>query len=136
MADPINSELHKPRLFQGGELRERRLARKQEEIRQSALREAHFALARDLKTAEPAALAALSDAHRMVDLWEANKTCSPFYINSWRQLLSGTPEEVSVALSRMDPKWESALIQNTPFGHYVKSFSSLEQSPEQTGDLP
>ena len=70
----------------------------------------------DLLREEPAVVAALEDARSMVELWARDKTCSPFYIDSWRRLLSGSAREVGAALTYMDKKWGPALLQNSPFG--------------------
>ena len=98
------------------EITERRQARMQQSLRTLSLQKAHWRLALDLLLEDPAAVTAIADARRMVDLWQREKTCSAFYIDTWRTLLAGTPREVGTALARMDPQWESALLQNSPFG--------------------
>lgn len=95
---------------------ERRQARQQQALRSLALQNAHLRIALDLLLEEPTVVAALDAARSTVDLWARNKVCSAFYIDTWRGLLSGTAREVGTALARMDKNWESALLQNSPFG--------------------
>ena len=83
------------------------------------LHNAHLRLALDLILEKPAALAALADARNMVALWARERTCSAFYIDTWRALLEGAPGDAARALAQMDPQWESALMQNSPFGAIV-----------------
>jgi transcriptional regulator with XRE-family HTH domain len=98
------------------DLAERRQARQQISLRMLALQNAHLRIALDLVLGEPAAPVALDAARDMVELWAREKVCSAFYIDTWRQLLSGSARDVGAALARMDKKWESALLQNSPFG--------------------
>ena len=98
------------------ELAERRQARRQQAIRIRSLKKLHSRIALDLLREEPAVVAALGDARNMVELWAREEVCSPFYINSWRRMLSGSATEVGAAMAHMDKDWESALLQNSPFG--------------------
>lgn len=98
------------------DIAERRQARQQLSLRMLTLQNAHLRVALDLLLDEPAANAALSTARDMVALWAREKTCSAFYIDSWRRLLSGSSRDVGEALARMDKNWEPALLQNSPFG--------------------
>lgn len=98
------------------ERHERRRARTRAEQHLHALRTEHLHIARDLLCSEPAAITALDDARRMVEVWSQNATCSSFYIDNWRELLCGAPAEVGKALTHIDAKWEAALLQNSPFG--------------------
>ena len=95
---------------------ERLLARAQINERNLRLHNAHLRLALDLLLDKPAALAALDAARGMVALWARERTCSAFYIDTWRKLLEGAPGDAARALAQMDAQWESALVQNSPFG--------------------
>ena len=101
------------------ELAERRQARLQQTVRVQSLQKAHLRIALNLLLDDPVTVRALDDARKMVDLWEREQVCSPFYIDTWRTLLNGLPGEVGAALSRIDEKWESALLQNSPFGSMI-----------------
>lgn len=98
------------------DLAERRQARQQLSLRMLALQNAHLRIALDLLLDDPATVAALDQARAMVELWARDKVCSAFYIDTWRTLLAGSASEVGSALARMDKTWESALMQNSPFG--------------------
>ena len=95
---------------------ERQLARAQMNERNLKLQNAHLRLALDLILEKPAACAARADARNMVELWSRARTCSPFYIDAWRKILQGPAMDVGKALAQMDSQWESALMQNSPFG--------------------
>ena len=98
------------------DLAERRQVRQQHAIRMLTLQKAHLRIALNLLLDEPAMAAALDAARDMVELWAREKVCSAYYIDSWRRLLSGSAHEVGAALARIDKQWESALLQNSPFG--------------------
>lgn len=63
---------------------------------------------------------ALEDARKMVDLWEHNAVCGPFYIDSWKRILTGSAQEVGRAIASIDAEWADALFQNTPFGPLLR----------------
>ena len=98
------------------ELDERRRARRQQAIRIRSLKKLHLRISLDLLREVPAVVAALGDARNMVELWAREELCSPFYIDSWRRMLSGSASEVGAAMAHMDKDWESALLQKSPFG--------------------
>ncbi len=98
---------------------ERLIARAHMNERNLKLHNAHLRLALDLILEKPAALAALADARNMVALWARERTCSAFYIDTWRTLLEGAPGDAARALAQMDQQWESALMQHSPFGAIV-----------------
>ena len=99
---------------------ERKQARLRQTVRIQSLQKAHLRIALDLMLGEPTTIKALRDARKMVDLWERDRVCSPFYIKSWKKILGGVPREVGKALSCIDQDWEPALLQNTPFGSLIK----------------
>lgn len=101
------------------DLAERRQARLQQTVRMQSLQKAHLRIALNLLLDEPSAIEALRDARKMIDLWERDRVCSLFYIETWKRVLSGLPREVGKALSCIDEKWEPALLQNTPFGSLI-----------------
>ena len=105
------------------ELTERRQARLHQTVRVQSLQNSHLRIALSLLLDEPSAVQALEDARKMVDLWEREQVCSPFYIDTWKRLLNGSPREVGTALSRIDGKWEAALLQNSPFGSLINQLT-------------
>ena len=104
---------------------QRKQARLQNAFRMQALQSAHRRIALDLMQGDPSMAKAMIEARRMVEIWERDKTCSPFYIRSWKAVLRGSAREVGKALSRLDQKWELALLQNTPFGSLIAARSEL-----------
>lgn len=102
-----------------GNIAQRRQARLEQAARIEALQGAHFRIALNLVLGEPSAIAGLEEAREMVNLWERERVCSPFYIDAWKRVLKGSPREVGKALSRLDERWAPALLQNTPFGSLV-----------------
>jgi transcriptional regulator with XRE-family HTH domain len=103
------------------DLAARRSARAAAAARMHQLRARHIRLAARLLANEPAARDALREARAMVVLWERGKVCSAWYIDTWKALLVGTPRKVGAALASLDEKWESALLQNTPFAFALES---------------
>ena len=104
---------------------QRKHARFQNAFRMQTLQSAHRRIALDLLQDDPAMAGAMIEARKMVDIWERDKTCSPFYIKRWKAVLRGSAREVGKALSRLDKKWELALLQNTPFGSLIAKKSEL-----------
>lgn len=58
----------------------------------------------------------LSRARNQVDKWMRDRTCSPWYVQKWSQMLLGTPAAVAEKMRAVDPEERMALFQNTPFG--------------------
>ena len=106
-------------------LAQRRQARLQNAFRMQSLQSAHRRIALDLLQEEPSIAKALADARQMVELWEQKQTCSSFYIETWKRVLSGSLREVGAALSQLDESWEPALLQNTPFGSLIAKNNEL-----------
>ncbi len=98
------------------EIAARRLARARMNERNVMLINAHLRIALDLISRKPEAITALEEARERVALWAREATCSAFYIESWRKALDGAPAGVGRALANLDPQWELALMQNSPFG--------------------
>ncbi len=99
----------------------RRIARLEQGVKIQSTREAHLRLAVLMLGDAAAGKPIVDDARKTVNLWRANKSCSPFYIESWQKLLAGSVREVGRALGAMDERWSNALLQNTPFSHALFS---------------
>lgn len=98
---------------------QRRQARLEQSARMQALQCDHLRIALNLLLGEPSTVKELAAARKMVDLWQRERVCSPFYIDMWKRVLKGAPREVGKALFRIDEKWRPALLQNTPFGSLI-----------------
>ena len=99
----------------------RRLARLEQGAKVQSAREAHLRLAVLMLGDAVAGKPLIDDARKTVSVWRANKSCSPFYIESWEALLKGSVKEVGKSLGAMDERWSNALLQNTPFSSAVFS---------------
>ena len=99
----------------------RRLARLEQDAKVQSAREAHLRLAVLMLGDAVAGKPLIDDARKTVSVWRANKSCSPFYIESWEALLKGSVREVGRSLGAMDERWSNALLQNTPFSSAVFS---------------
>jgi transcriptional regulator with XRE-family HTH domain len=93
----------------------RRLARLEHDAKVQLAKEAHLRLAVLMLGNAVAGKPLIDDAKKTVRLWRVTKSCSPFYIESWESLLSGSVREVGRSLGAMDERWSNALLQNTPF---------------------
>jgi transcriptional regulator with XRE-family HTH domain len=93
----------------------RRLARLVQDANVQARKEAHLRLALLMLTDAAAAKPLVTEARNTVRVWRTNKSCSPFYIDAWDKILTGTPRDVGKSIAAMDARWENALHQNTPF---------------------
>ena len=102
-----------------GILLQRKQARFQNTFRMLSLQSAHRRIALDLLQGEPSMVEAIAEARKMLEIWERDKTCSPFYIKRWKEVLRGSARKVGKALSQLDEEWEFALFQNTPFGSLI-----------------
>ena len=97
----------------------RRLARLEQGAKVQSAREAHLRLAVLMLGDAAAGKPLIDDARKTVSVWRANKSCSPFYIESWEVLLKGTVKEVGRSLGAIDERWFNALLQNTPFSNVL-----------------
>ena len=93
----------------------RRLVRLEQGAKVQLAREAHLRLAVLMLGDAVAGKPLIDDARKTVSVWRANKSCSPFYIESWEALLKGSVREVGKSLGAIDERWSNALLQNTPF---------------------
>ena len=57
----------------------------------------------------------LARAQAQVNLWERDLLCATVYITRWRAALAGGPDAIQANILD-DPKWATALVQNSPFG--------------------
>jgi len=83
-------------------------------LRQEELRQRHLRVALSLYQDPHSAPAKIDRALKQVSLWEERKSCSPRYIERWRQVLAGEPAEVAAAMACLG-EWENAMFQNTPW---------------------
>ena len=97
----------------------RRLARLEQGAKVQSAREAHLRLAVLMLGDAAAGKPLIDDARKTVSVWRANKSCSPFYIESWEALLKGSVKEVGRSLGAIDERWSNALLQNTPFSNVL-----------------
>ena len=92
----------------------RRMARLEQELRLHQQRERHLRLALELANDERAAAPKVAKARERVELWRAKKSCSPFYIERWSQLLAQRPRKIAKDMSSLG-EWQDALFQNSPW---------------------
>lgn len=92
----------------------RKLARLHQEVKLREQRERHLRLAFGLAEDEQAAAEGIAKARERVELWRRKKSCSPFYIDRWSQLLALPPRQLAREMFRLGD-WEAALFQNSPW---------------------
>jgi transcriptional regulator with XRE-family HTH domain len=92
----------------------RKVARLEQEIRLRQQRERHLRLAIELVEDESAAAAKVAKAKERVELWRKNRSCSPFYIDRWSQLLAQPPHKIAKEMSSLG-EWQDAMFQNSPW---------------------
>jgi transcriptional regulator with XRE-family HTH domain len=92
----------------------RKLARLEQEIKRLERRERHLRLAVRIAEDESAAAALVARARQRVDLWRRNRSCSPFYIDRWSQVLALRPREIAKEMASLG-EWEDAMLQNSPW---------------------
>lgn len=92
----------------------RKLARLEQDKKLNEQRVRHLRLAVDLATDARAAREKIAKARERVELWRRNKSCSPYYIDRWSQLLALPPKRVAKEMSSFG-EWEDALFQNSPW---------------------
>jgi transcriptional regulator with XRE-family HTH domain len=92
----------------------RKLARLERERKLEQQRNRHLRLAIELADDEKAAAAMVARARARVDLWRRKRSCSPFYIERWSQILALPPRKLARAMASLG-EWEDALFQNSPW---------------------
>jgi transcriptional regulator with XRE-family HTH domain len=104
-----------PSFDQAGRDSLRKVARLEQEIRLRQQRERHLRLAIELVGDESAAAAAkVAKAKERVELWRKNRSCSPYYIERWSQLLAQEPRKIAKEMCSLG-EWQDAMFQNSPW---------------------
>ncbi len=89
---------------------ERQLVRLEHAVALERQKNRHLRLAMQLTPA------GVRDARKQVNLWSERNTCSQFYIDQWRDMLSGSPSAVARKIAKCaESEWANALFQNSPF---------------------
>lgn len=95
-------------------LAERQRARLEHQLQLDRQRIRHLRLALELAGDPRSAQRRINAARRVVGLWAQNRTCSPFYIKRWSELLALPARELAGKMACLG-EWEDALFQNTPW---------------------
>ena len=103
-----------PQIVQPGRDGSRKLARLEQELKLRQQRERHLRLAIELADDEAAAAPKVAKAKERVELWRKNRSCSPFYIERWSQLLAQPPRKMAKEMSSLG-EWQDAMFQNSPW---------------------
>lgn len=103
-----------PRLDVSGCSDPRRQARLEQEMKRLARRERHLRLALRLADDGPDAAELAASARQRVELWRRNRSCSPFYIDTWARITALPPREIAQQMSTFG-EWEDAMFQNSPW---------------------
>ena len=97
------------------QLRARQQARLEKVARDRALRRLHQRAARLLANASRAPQL-IEKASATVSRWEAQRTCSPNYIERWRTILANPSQGMRDEVLDPQAPYGLALMQNSPFG--------------------
>ena len=92
----------------------RRQARLEQGYRLERNRSRHLQLALELLTDAPAARQRISTAKARVALWREKRSCSPYYIERWSEVLALPPHRLAKAMGSFG-EWEAAMFQNSPW---------------------
>ncbi len=104
-----------PRLSAGASPDPGRLAaRLAHRERLHAQRERHLRLAVELAADSRAARGRIARAREAVELWRRKRSCSPYYIRRWTELLALPPAQLARRMASLG-EWEDAMFQNTPW---------------------
>jgi transcriptional regulator with XRE-family HTH domain len=103
-----------PQIAQTNRDASRKLARLEQELKIRQQRERHLRLAIELVDDEVEAAAKVAKAKERVDLWRKNRSCSPFYIERWSELLDQAPRKMAKEMSALGD-WQDAMFQNSPW---------------------
>lgn len=104
-----------PRIVDGaGTDGARQRARVEQQKSVEERRRRHYRLAIELAGDEKAAAALIAKARKRVALWRSNRSCSPYYIERWSQLLDLPPRDLAMAMTSLG-EWQDALFQNSPW---------------------
>lgn len=94
---------------------QRRIARLEHRLAVGKRRNLHLRVANMIAASPGKARELVSQALLQVAQWERHQTCSPFYIDKWRKILSLRRGKIAEFLSGSSD-WLDALFQNSPFG--------------------
>jgi transcriptional regulator with XRE-family HTH domain len=93
-------------------------ARLQARLEQQAMREQqrarHLRLAVDFTADEQCAASMIAKAQERVALWRSKRSCSPYYIERWSEILALPPRRLGQAMASFG-EWEDAMFQNSPW---------------------
>ncbi len=92
----------------------RKLARAEHARKLEHQRNRHLRLAIALVDDEEVAAAMVEKARARVALWRSKRSCSPYYIERWAELLAMPPRKLARAMAALG-EWEDALFQNSPW---------------------
>lgn len=92
----------------------RRQARLEQGYRLERNRSRHLQLALELLTDAPAARQRIATAKARVALWREKRSCSPYYIERWSEVLALPPHRLAKAMGAFGD-WEAAMFQNSPW---------------------
>lgn len=92
----------------------RKQARLEHQRKLDQQRNRHLRLAIDLAEDGQEASAMIAKARERVELWRRKRSCSPFYIERWSELLGLPPRKLAKAMASLG-EWEDALFQNSPW---------------------
>jgi transcriptional regulator with XRE-family HTH domain len=107
-------EVH-PKMVEGGAADDaRKQARLEQQNKLEQQRSRHLRLAIDLADDEQAASGMIAKARERVELWRRKRTCSPYYVERWSQLLDLPPRKMAKEMASLGA-WENALFQNSPW---------------------
>jgi transcriptional regulator with XRE-family HTH domain len=89
-------------------------ARLEQQAKLEQQRSRHLRLAVDLAVDEQFAAGMIDEARDRVALWRSKRSCSPYYIERWSEILALPPRGVAQAMASLG-EWEDAMFQNSPW---------------------
>ena len=89
-------------------------ARFEQQAKREQRRSRHLRLAVDLAADEQRAVSLIAKAQARVALWKSKRSCSPYYIERWSEILALPPRSLAQAMSSLG-EWEDAMFQNSPW---------------------
>ena len=95
-------------------MEERRRVRIEHARKLDAQRLRHLKLAITLAADPASARRLVTQAQQRVELWKSEKTCSPYYIKRWSEMLALPPKRLALRMASLG-EWENALLQNSPW---------------------
>jgi len=89
-------------------------ARFDQQMKREQRRARHLRLAVDLAADEQGSASMIAKAQERVALWRSKRSCSPYYIERWSEMLALPPRSLAQAMSSLG-EWEDAMFQNSPW---------------------